>query len=143
MNMKKLYVMQWLPASGKSTKAKEIIENSKENSIIRVNRDLLREMLHFWKYSTLNEREVMNSEKILTEYFLKFWFDVIVDDTNLKQKNLDMWNDVARLLKVDLEIIKMNTPLSLCLERDENRPNKVGKDVILSMIEHNITVDSH
>lgn len=54
-----------------------------------------------------------------------------------------MWNDVARLLKVDLEIIKMNTPLSLCLERDENRPNKVGKDVILSMIEHNITVDSH
>ena len=72
--MAKIHVMQGFPASGKSTKAAEIIRKKEPNTIIRINRDLLREMMHFKEYSKLNEREVMNSEKILAQYYLKYNF---------------------------------------------------------------------
>ena len=40
-----MYIMRGQPASGKSTKAKEIFE--KDGNAIRLNKDLLRKMLHF------------------------------------------------------------------------------------------------
>jgi len=141
--MKKLYVMQGLPASGKSTKSEEIIKTKKENTIIRINRDLLRDMLHFGDYSKLNEREVMNSEKILAQYFLNYDFDVIIDDTNLHQKNIDMWKDVAEDSNAEIEVIKIDTSMEECIKRDKKRGKSVGEDVIRKMVEWNKTVDSH
>ena len=135
--------MQGLPASGKSTKSEEIIKTKKENTIIRINRDLLRDMLHFGDYSKLNEREVMNSEKILAQYFLNYDFDVIIDDTNLHQKNIDMWKDVAEDSNAEIEVIKIDTSMEECIKRDKKRGKSVGEDVIRKMVEWNKTVDSH
>ncbi len=140
----KLIIMQWLPASWKSTKAEEIYGDSSKNSTIRLNRDLLREMLHFGGYSTLNEREIMNSEKILAKYFLTYWFNVIIDDTNLKEKNLDLWRDVWNsFVDTEVEIVKMDTSLEECIKRDKNREKSVWEEVIREIIKHNINVDSH
>lgn len=141
--MKQLIVMKWLPASGKSTRAKEIMDSKPKNTIVRLNRDLLRQMMHFWEYSTLNEREIMNVEKILAQYFLKYDFDVIIDDTNLKTKNLNLWKDVAEICDADLEIVNMNTPLDECIERDSKRVNPVWEKAIRAMIQYNHNVNSH
>jgi len=141
--MAKLIVLQGLPASWKSSKAKIIFNSFEENKIIRLNRDLLREMMHFGEYSKLNEREVMNSEKVLAQYYLQFWFSVIIDDTNLKEKNLTLWKDVAEICNVPIEIIKLDTSLEECIKRDKNREKSVWEEVIRWMIEHNLDVDSH
>ena len=142
--MTKLIIMQWLPASWKSTKAEKIFKSYKKNTTIRLNRDLLREMIHFWEYSKLNEREIMNSEKLLAKYFLSFWFNVIIDDTNLKEKNLDLWRDVwNEFVDLEVEIIKLDTSIEECIKRDKNRDKSVWEDVIRNMIKHNLEVDSH
>lgn len=141
MKKGKLIVLAGLPASGKSTKAKELIVHGKD--IIRINRDLLREMMHFGKYSRDNEREIMNTEKLMAQYFIQYGFDVIVDDTNLKKKTLDMWRDVADMLSCEIEIYKISTPIEVCIERDKNREKSVGEDVIRKMVEWDKCVDSH
>jgi tRNA uridine 5-carbamoylmethylation protein Kti12 len=45
--------MKGLPACGKSTKAEEIIRNA--GNTVRINKDLLRTMLHFDKFTHVNE----------------------------------------------------------------------------------------
>lgn len=50
-----MYIMQGLPGSGKSTKAEEIVEHDGKGNTVRLNRDLLRTMLHFDKWSGRNE----------------------------------------------------------------------------------------
>lgn len=141
--MRKIYVLQGLPASGKSTKAKELVEADKTGHTIRLNRDLLREMMHFGVYSKQNERHIMNAEKVLAQSLLVFDFDVVVDDTNLKQKTIDMWKDVASWMKADIEIVRIDTPLEVCIERDSKREKPVGEKVIRDMMNWDLIVDSH
>jgi len=141
--MKKIYVLQGLPASGKSTKAKEIVESDKEGHTMRINRDLLREMFHFGVYTKQNERHIMNAEKTLAQSMLIFDYDVVVDDTNLKQKTIDMWRDVAEWMDADIEVIRLDTPLEVCIERDKKREKSVGEKVIRGMMEWDLIVDSH
>ena len=58
----KLYVCRGLPASGKSTKAIEMVETAK-GKLKRVNRDLIREMLDNGRHSDANEKIVKQSFK--------------------------------------------------------------------------------
>lgn len=140
MDKGKLIILQGLPASGKTTKAKKLF---KEGKNIRLNRDLLREMMHFGKYSKLTEREIMNVEKVIAQYFLSWDFDVIVDDTNLKPKTIQMWKDVASWKNCEIEFIKIDTSLKECIKRDSKREKSVGAEVIKKMVEWDETVDSH
>lgn len=50
--MAKLTIMRGLPASGKSTKAKELLS---VGNTVRINKDLLRTMLHFDTFTGRNE----------------------------------------------------------------------------------------
>lgn len=141
--MGKIYVLRGLPASGKSTKAKELFEEGKN---FRVNRDLLREMMHFGKYSTLTEREIMNVEKMIVQYALMYDFDVIIDDTNLKDKTIQMWRDVIGYnphKNHEIEIINMDTSIEECISRDSKRDKPVGEETIRKMADWDKTVDSH
>lgn len=130
--MAKLIIMQGLPASGKSTKAKELVSDT---SGVRINRDLLREMMHFSVYSSDNEIQVINVEKVLAEEFLDIGIDVIIDDTNLKKNTVDMWTAFAYLHHVSIVFIRMDTPLEECIRRDALRSNPVGEEVIRKMHE--------
>jgi tRNA uridine 5-carbamoylmethylation protein Kti12 len=126
--------MQGLPASGKTTKAKELIETY--GNYVRVNRDLLRKMLHFGKWSGKNEALTILAEKSLVRAFLTNKINVIVDDTNLG-KSVDMWKELAKEMGVKHEVIKMDTPIEECIERDKNRKETVGFDVIINMARKN------
>lgn len=126
----KIIIMQGLPASGKSTKAKELIEAY--GNYVRVNRDLLRRMLHFGKWSGKNEGVVIAAEKALVKALLEKKNNVIVDDTNLG-KTATMWEEYATELGVKSEIIHMDTSIEECIERDRIREDRVGFDVIINM----------
>lgn len=123
-------MMRGLPASGKSTKAQEIIS---QGSWVRLNRDLLRTMLHFDKFTGRNEGLTVDAEKYLATSFLKAGISVCVDDTNLGDSHKDMWSNIAKEADAKFEVVDMATPVSTCRFRDQEREKKVGADVITNM----------
>lgn len=129
--MSKLIMMSGLPASGKSTFAKDIAK--KDGNTIRVNRDLLREMLHFDVYSSKNEVDVVDVETLITKHFLDKGVNVIVDDCNLNPKNLEMWKRVAKENNHKFEKKFIDTHWTECSIRDANREKSVGRQVITNM----------
>lgn len=130
--MPKLIVMRGLPGSGKSTLAEQI-QKADENCV-RLNKDLLRKMLHFDKFSFSKEKLTNKAEELLAWAFLSKGMNVIVDDTNLNPKVFSSWQEYAKELKCDLELVDLNTPLSECIRRDSDRGEAlVGKDVIINM----------
>jgi len=135
--MLKILILRGLPAAGKSTFAKELME--KELNWKRVNKDLLREMCDCGKWSKRNEKMIV----ILRDELIYSWicegFNVIVDDTNLSPIHIESIKKIAEDVKgvlneeVRIEIKDFDTPLFDCIERDSKRPNPVGRKVIMDM----------
>lgn len=129
-----------LPASGKSTWAKQFVQ--KNTDWIRVNRDELRNMRgQYW--IPKQEGMITAWEDACIMEALKRGYNVIVDATNLKHaKNLGRYQTYK---KIDPELVidcKFFTDVSLeeCIERDNNREESVGEDVIRRMYEQNKTI---
>ena len=129
--MSKLIILTGLPASGKSTHAKELME--KDGNCVRVNKDLLRTMLHFGEWSGKNEQSIRDAELLLAKSFLTQGRVVIVDDTNLNPKVLNSWLEFVSKEGYKHEIIPITTHYKECIKRDALRENKVGRDVIVGM----------
>ncbi len=123
-------MLSGLPASGKSTRAKEIVETG---NWIRVNRDLLRTMLHFDKFSSRNEGDTIDAEKALVRFFLSKDKSVVVDDTNLNPKNREMWSTIAKECNATFETEKIETDWLECLIRNMRREKAVPPHVIRNM----------
>lgn len=125
--MSKLILMSGLQGSGKSTRAKEILVA--DGNAVRVNRDLLRTMLHH-HWTPKNEGQTIVAEIKLAKLFLSTGKNVIVDDTNLSEKTVSRWKNVAKEAGAKFESIPINTPLNTCILQDASRSNPVGWDVI-------------
>lgn len=130
--MPRLIMMRGLPGSGKSTQAKHMLEENPGHTI-RLNRDLLREMLHYGRYSKTNESHIISAECNLAAYFLSLGLDVIIDDTNLKPATVTMWEDLANNVGVSIIIHTVDTPIETCIERDAGRTKPVGEARIREM----------
>lgn len=129
--MSKMIIMQGLPASGKSTKVKELQETM--GNAVRINKDLLRTMLHFDRFSGYNEHLTGDAARALARYYLTSNVNVIIDDTNLNPSTLQSWKDLARELNVKVEIERLETTPFECILRDAAREKSVGKSVIVNM----------
>ena len=133
--MAKLILLRGLPASGKSTKALEIIKE--HGGAVRVNKDLLREMLHFNKFTGRNEGITQDVEMTIAGALLSGKTNVIVDDTNLNPKVVDEWRSLATSLNAKFEAVWIDTPYEECIKRDVARGLEgkrfVGKEVIINM----------
>lgn len=130
--MKKIILTRGLPASGKSTFAKELM--AKEPSRWkRVNKDELRAMLDDGKWSSHNEKFILKVRDMLIVQALDEGFNVIVDDCNLAEKHLVRISDLVKG-KAKVEI-KDFTDVSVdeCIKRDQKRANYVGEKVIRQM----------
>lgn len=123
--------MRGLPASGKTTKAKEIVETT--GNTVRINKDLLREMLHFNKWSGVKEGMTREAARDLATYFLYQNINVVIDDTNLNEGTLQSWKDLAKSGNHKFQVVEIETPLSECLARDTVREKAVGHHVIIGM----------
>jgi predicted kinase len=133
--MKKATVVltKGLPASGKSTWAKERIAQGK-GTIKRINRDTLRSMLDDGVFSESKEKYIRKAELALAKQFLEAGVTIIVDDCNLSPSAMSMWQDFARNMNVTPGIQDFtDVPLETCIERDRKRPNYVGEQVIRRM----------
>ncbi len=136
--MKKVIILRGLPGSGKSTYAKQLLEEN-PNAYKRINRDDLRMMFDNGHTSTGNEKFIKKVRDLLIIKALEEGKHVIVDDTNLSEKNktriqqlIDQFNKEHND-SVQIEIIEMKTPLDECIERDAQRKKPVGNKVIKAM----------
>jgi len=128
--MPTLTMLKGLPASGKSTWAKE--QKAK-----RVNKDDLRAMIDNSKWSKENEKLIIALRDDITFSILEGGLDVIVDDTNFSPAHEKRLREIAEQANADFEVKFFDTPYEECVIRDLQRPNPVGKKVIRRMYEAN------
>lgn len=129
--MSKLILMRGLPASGKSTICQGRM--LADGNTVRINKDLLRKMLHFNKFNHVNEKVTHETAKELAKVLLKK-NNVIIDDTNLNPKVMSEWKALAKAENVKFEVMDLtSTTVEECCERDLGREDSVGAAVIKNM----------
>ena len=134
--MNKIIMMKGLPASGKSTWAKQFLRdrNFLGEKWKRVNKDDLRAMLDESRWSRENEKFVLALRDDLIVLAIVKGYNVIVDDTNYAPKHEESFREVAKRWKVGFEIKDFSdVSPEECIKRDLARPNSVGSKVIMQM----------
>lgn len=136
--MTELIITRGLPASGKTTFARHLVDSRPTGSIIRLNRDDLRAMCLTSGYGQTEYR----SEQLITQIqhgpitsLLKSGVDVIVDDTNLRARVVRTLAQLAVRAGADWQCEDefLQVPVEECIRRDAARSNPVGEDVIRKM----------
>jgi predicted kinase len=128
--MSKLIITRGLPASGKSTWAKQWVLEDPEHRV-RINQDDIRLMLgKYWVPSREKLVQEIQFDAIVEALCRKF--DAVIDNTNLNKKVLEKFDRLIKTFE-DYEIEYkdfFDTPLSVCIERDKNRELQVTEKVI-------------
>ncbi|MBF7090794.1 AAA family ATPase [Flavobacterium sp. ALJ2] len=138
--MRKVILMKGLPGSGKSTLAKKMISENPE-TYKRINRDDLRAMFDNGTTSQSNEKFVKKVRDLLIVKCLEEGKSIVVDDTNLSETNLRRITQLVQEYnkksneKVTVEVLEVNTDVTVCIERDALREKPVGEKVIRKMNE--------
>ena len=136
-------ILRGLPASGKSTFARKLVDENK-GSWKRLNKDELRAMLDNSQHSIPNEKFVERVRDMMLIEALKEGKNAVIDDTNLSERPVERIRQVvgkyAKEAKqaIKIEFATMETSLEECLARDEVREKKVGRDVIMQMYNQHI-----
>ena len=128
----KIVVCVGLPASGKSTFARDLVK--RDGTYKRINRDDLRAMIDNGVWSESKEKHIRHAELALAEYFYSQGLNIVVDDCNLSPKAKTMWQDFAKKVNAHIEIKDFtDVDVETCIQRDSKRPNYVGERVIRRM----------
>ena len=122
-------MLKGLPASGKTTYARELVDKG----WLRVNKDDLRAMLDNGKFSKNNEGFVLSLRDEIIIRGLTNGRNVVVDDTNLDPKHEIQLQSIAEEFLADFEVRFFNTDIMTCIERNKNRENPVPEKVIYDM----------
>lgn len=136
-----LYVMVGLPASGKTTRARQMLARAPLGSMVRLNRDDLRRMA----LPTGYHRPVGDAEEAISVMqraavtaLLTAGYDVVCDDTNLRPDRRGRLCELAESVGARVVSISLaDVPVETCVARDAQRSGveRVGEDVIRGMHE--------
>jgi predicted kinase len=125
----KLILTKGLPASGKTTWAKEYIHKYPQTA--NICKDDLR-----WQLAATNKREkrIIKVRDLLTEHYLGEGYSVIWSDTNLNPLHHHRAKELADKYGAELTIEDFtHISLAECIKRDLVRPNSVGQTAIEQM----------
>lgn len=122
--------MKGLPASGKSTYAKQL---EKEQGFVRVSKDDIRKTIENYNVKKESRVVVVRNQKIRKA--LAEGKNVVVDDTNLNPIHEKNISKIAEEYGSEFEINDsfLEVPIAECIKRDLVRPNSVGQNVIYGM----------
>lgn len=134
--IQKVIVLVGIPASGKSTLCKTVYADYK-----RINKDSLRAMIDNYVFNNENENLILKTRNLMIKEFLASGFNVIIDDTNISQKHINVIRDIVVNFvnrynrAVQFEVNVLDTPLDVCIARNNLRTEHehVPKDVIYNM----------
>ena len=126
-----LILTKGLPASGKSTWARQYIEQHPQTA--NLTKDDLR--LQLADYET-REAQVIRVRDVLTHHYLSSGYSVIWSDTNLNPIHEATAIALAQEYQAEVKIQDFTTiDRQECIRRDRLRPNPVGEAVINQMYE--------
>jgi predicted kinase len=125
----KLILTKGLPASGKTTWAKEYIQKYPETA------NLCKDDLRLQLGSTnKREKRVIKVRDLLTEHYFELGYSVIWSDTNLNPVHIKRATELAQQHQATLVIQDFtNVSLAECIKRDLVRANSVGQQAIEQM----------
>ena len=137
--MKRIILTRGIPASSKTTWAKQEVLKDPEHSI-RISRDDLRNMSgKYWVPERENYIKACKNTLLINAINFKF-NTIIIDEMNLNPKETKHLKEVVSMMNDtfkdnnDKYIIEIkdftNVPLDVCLERDSKRENPIGEKVI-------------
>jgi len=132
--MATVYMMIGLPASGKSTKAKEIAE---EEGILVVSHDDIRRQL-FGRYDAFSPEEnekVFGAVRNKMRFYLKNGVSFVHDATNTRRRDRKRLIRFYKCYNVEIIGVVMLTPLEKCIKGNKERDRHVPEDIILRMYE--------
>lgn len=126
----KLLMLKGLPASGKTTYAKELVNKGWK----RVNKDDLRSMIDDGQWSKKNEVSIVATQELTVQSLLSNGNNVVIDDTNFFEPHEKRWRELAEKYKATFEVKFFDVPVEECIARDAKRGDKsVGVTVIREM----------
>lgn len=128
--MSKIIIVRGIPASGKSTWAKEWVFEDPIHRV-RVNMDDIRNMLG--KYWVIEREPLVKRIKENAIYnALDFGYDLIIDNMNLNPKEIaSIKRIVSGYPEYSIEFKDFfDVPLDVCIERDSKRDNPIGAKTI-------------
>jgi len=130
--MLRVIVLKGLPASGKSSYCKNLID-ANPNQYKRINKDDIRAMLDNSYFSKGNEKFVIKVRNQLILMALDAGKHVLIDDTNLNPVHeKDIKALVAGKAVVEIKDFT-HVDVETCIARDLKRPVSVGEKVIRKM----------
>lgn len=134
--MSTIVITRGLPASGKSTWAKQWVTEGEKR--VRINRDDYRRMLFNkcgGECTGAEEQAVTVAQQAAARDFLRKGYSVVVDDTNLRQSYARRWAEIAQQTGADFVVNDAFLAVSVgeCIVRDSQRENAVGHKVIEDM----------
>jgi len=142
-NQVKVIITRGLPASGKSTYAREWVSEDTssrvciEKDIIRKNASLFKDGVYTHKRG--DESIVIRERDKLINQSLQDGKSVISSDTNLLQKHIAQISSIARKYNAEIEVVSfLDVPLKELIDRDKNRQNSVGEQVIRKMFHEQV-----
>ena len=120
-----LLVTRGLPASGKTTFARQWVAENMANRV-RINRDDLRMMIYDGDYVPgVTESQIINARDFLILAMLRGGKNVICDDTNLPPRTMRGLHKLAMKVNATLKIHDLtNVSLEECLTRNAVRTDK-------------------
>jgi predicted kinase len=131
--MPTLIMTKGLPASGKTTWAKDFVKKRIVKTK-RVNKDDMRQMIHAGEWSRELEKDIIQARDALTILYLNEGYDVVVDDTNLQPDHEPHLIELAEKCGAEFLVKDFtDVPLNECLRRNLERPNFVPEKAIKKM----------
>lgn len=138
--MNNFVVYKGLPASGKSTRAKDYL--ARNPTAIRVNNDALSWMLSDVLYTPSNRAIIKEIVGKVIELAFSESRDILIDNTNLQAELIPHYREIVHkhnlhnenkyeFVVVDLTDVSLET----CIVRDAAREHPVGEDIIRTMYE--------
>ena len=129
----KVIFTRGMPASGKSTWAKQFVKDNQDYK--RINRDSIRHMLSNYTFDDKNETLVTKIERETIFQLIQEGYNLVIDNMNLNDKNYDDLCDfiisvVGDSNLVDFEVKEFPISLTEAIERDKNRPDSLGESVL-------------
>ena len=125
----KLLVLKGLPASGKTTFAKTLVNKG----WVRVNKDDLRAMLHNSQFNKPNEEFILKTRDDIIVRAITSGNNVVVDDTNLHPKHTERLSSIAAVFEADYEEKFFDVDIREAIKRNELRDKPVPVKAIYSM----------
>lgn len=137
---REILILVGIPASGKSTFAREWLSVDPTNRI-RFNRDDIRNMMgQYWMPK--RESIINNLYKVFLDSAMEKGFDIVIDNMNLNPQTIKEIENVVEnfnnrenhSVKYSIKIKSFtDVPLETCIKRDSERKNPIGEEIIRSI----------